>query len=72
MTASVPTRYLKTGEAASALRTSADTIRRWVKQGNVAARRVSPRGPMLIGRGALEQGLHEARRQAGQHQEVAS
>jgi excisionase family DNA binding protein len=62
MTASVPTRYLKTGEAAAALRTSADTIRRWVKQGKVAARRVTPKGPLLIDRADLEQALREARR----------
>jgi excisionase family DNA binding protein len=54
------TRYLRTAEAAAALRTSTDTVRRWIREGRVPARRVSPKGPLLINPADLEQALRAA------------
>jgi excisionase family DNA binding protein len=54
-------RLLTTAEVGELLRVSPDTIREMVAEGLIVARRIRPRGQLLIPEGAVQEALQAAR-----------
>jgi excisionase family DNA binding protein len=54
-------RLLLTTEVAEMLRVSPDTVREMVAEGRIVARRIRPRGQLLIPESAVQEALQTAR-----------
>jgi excisionase family DNA binding protein len=52
---------LTVSEAANTFRCSPDTIRRWISEGRLRAKRVTERGPLLIEADDVESAMRDAR-----------